>query len=53
MREPNWYQGGPTVPAAEGEDDWHGTSQLGRVDLDANNDLSGGTETHGDDAEVE
>lgn len=37
-----FYQGPPTVEPKEGEDDWFETSQLGRVDLDENNDLSDG-----------
>lgn len=53
MAEPNWYEGGPTIPPAAGEDDWHDACQIGRADLDPNNDLSGGTGADGDGAEVE
>lgn len=53
MVEPNWYEGGPTVAPAVGEDAWHDHSQIGRADLDPNNDLSGGMEADDDGAEVQ
>lgn len=41
MEETEFYEGPPTVAPAEGEDDWFASAQMGRTDLDSNNDLSG------------
>lgn len=44
VEETNFYDGPPTVEVPDEDKDWFEGCQLGRVDLDENNDLSGGAE---------